>query len=67
MKAIHADVANLIEGTVMTTIRLRGNDHLPVPAKLPQRLKQFAAGISDALKRSLNPSAAIVLRKTRGA
>lgn len=66
VEPIHGNVANLIEGTVISTIRLSGLDHLPIPAKLSRLLRDFDAGISDTLKRRLDPSAAIVLRKTQG-
>jgi ubiquinone/menaquinone biosynthesis C-methylase UbiE len=62
-----ADVTSLIEVEVMGTIRASGHDDLPIPAKLPQLLKDFDAGISETLKRNLVPFAAIVLRKTQGA
>ena len=58
-----ANTSASIEQAIMANIRLSGNAHLPIPARLPQILNYLDASVSDALKRELASKAAIVLRR----
>jgi 2-polyprenyl-3-methyl-5-hydroxy-6-metoxy-1,4-benzoquinol methylase len=48
---------------VMTTLRLSGNGHLPLPEKLPGLLNEFDRGTAESIKKRVSLGTMVVLRK----
>ena len=56
-------LSGLFEQTVMSTLRLSGNGHLPLPAKMQGLLNEFDRGTTKFIKKRVCLGTMVVLRK----